>query len=103
MLEELGYEAFDFGQWKAWLILEESSAEVIIREFLIPTFVHKLINKLKTYSARSLSEIELKFKDFNNLFVFVHLEQIYKNKAWVIVDAGEFNFVESKGRRTGFC
>lgn len=89
LLEELGYEPFDFGQWKAWLILEESSAEVIIREFLIPKFVPKLKNKLRTYSARSLSEVEPKFKDFNNLFVFIHLEEIYKNKAWVLVDSGE--------------
>jgi hypothetical protein len=89
LLEELGYEPFDYGQWKAWLILEESSAEVIIRDFLLPTFVPKLKNKLRTYSARSLNEVEPKFKDFNNLFVFIHLEQIYKNRAWVLVDAGD--------------
>ena len=89
LLEELGYEPFDFGHWKAWLILEESSAEVIIRDFLIPIFVKVLTNKLRTYSARSLNEVEPKFKDFNKLFVFVHLEEIYKNKAWVIIDAGE--------------
>lgn len=89
LLEELGYEPFDFSQWKAWLILEESSAEVVIREILIPLLVPNLKNKLRTYSASSLSEVEPKFKDFNNLFVFVHLEQIYKNKAWVIVDDGE--------------
>jgi len=89
LLEELGYEPFDFGQWKAWLILEESSAEVTIRNFLIPAFVPKLKTKLRTYSARSLGEVEPKFKDFNNLFVFVHLEEIYKNKAWVLVDSGE--------------
>ncbi len=89
LLEELGYEPFDFGQWKAWLILEESSAEVIIRNFLIPAFVPKLKTKLRTYSARSLGEVEPKFKDFNNLFVFIHLEEIYKNKAWVLVDGGE--------------
>ena len=89
LLEDLGYEPFDFGQWKAWLILEESSAEVIVRDFLIPTFVPRLKYKLRTYSARSLSEVGPKFKDFNNLFVFIHLEEIYKNMAWVVVDAGE--------------
>ncbi len=89
LLEELGYEPFDFGQWNSWLILEESSAEVLIRDFLIPAFVPRLKNRLRTYSARSLNEVEPKFKDFNNLFVFIHLEQVYKNKAWVIVDSGE--------------
>ena len=89
LLEELGYEAFDFDQWKAWLFLEESSAEVVIRDFLIPKFVPTLSSRLRTYSAHSLSEVEPKFRDFNNLFVFIHLEQKYKNKAWVIVDAGE--------------
>jgi predicted ATPase len=89
LLEELGYEPFDFGQWKAWLILEESSAEIIIRDYLIPMFVPKLKNVLRSYSATSLSEVEPKFRDFNNLFVFIHLEQMYKNKAWVIIDSGE--------------
>lgn len=89
LLEDLGYEPFDFDQWKAWLFLEESSAEIIIRDFLIPTFVPKLIHRLRTYSAHSLSEVEPKFRDFNNLFVFIHLEQRYRNKAWVIIDGGE--------------
>lgn len=89
VLEELGYEPFDFGHWKAWLILEESSAEELIRDFLIPKFIPKLKDKLRTYSARAVGEIKSKFRDFNNLFVFVHLEEIYKNKAWVIADAGD--------------
>jgi AAA15 family ATPase/GTPase len=89
LLEELGYEPFDFGQWKAWLILEESSAEVIIRDFLIPTFVPELEDKLRTYSAGSRDEVEPKFNDFKNLFVFIHLEEMYKNRAWVLIDGGE--------------
>jgi AAA15 family ATPase/GTPase len=89
LLEELGYEPFDFGQWKAWLILEESSAEVIIRDFLIPTFVPELMDKLRTYSAGSRDEVEPRFNDFKNLFVFIHLEESYKNRAWVLIDGGE--------------
>lgn len=89
LLEELGYEPFDYDQWKAWLFLEESSAEVIIRDFLIPKFAKKLVTQLRTYSARSLSEVAPKFKDFNNLFVFIHREQKYKNRAWVVVDGGQ--------------
>jgi AAA15 family ATPase/GTPase len=88
VLEELGYEFFDFDLWSAWLILEESSAERIIRDYLIPWFVPELKGRLRTYSANSLSEVETKFRDFDNLFVFLHLQPIYKNLAWVVVDGG---------------
>lgn len=89
VLEELGYEMFDFDLWGGWLFLEESSSEKIIREYLIPWFVSELKNELRTFSARSLDEVESKFADFNNLFVFLHLQPSYKNKVWVIVDAGD--------------
>lgn len=89
VLEELGYEFYDYDLWKGWLFLEESSAEIIIREYLIPFFVPSLSKKLRTFSSRTMSEIEIKFKDFNNLFVFLHLEPVYKNKAWVVLDNGE--------------
>ena len=88
-LEDLGYELFDFDLWDGWLILEESSAEKIIREYLIPWFVPKLKSRLRTFSARTIDEVETKFADFNNLFVFLHLQPQYTNRAWVIVDAGE--------------
>jgi hypothetical protein len=89
VLEDLGYDFFDFGLWKAWLFLEESSAEYIIRDFLIPFYVPKLKYKLRTFSAHSLSEIPTKFEDFTKLMVFLHLEPLYKNKVWVFVDGGE--------------
>lgn len=89
LLEDLGYEFHDYDLWKSWLFLEESSAEELIREYLIPMFIPSLRNKLRTYSARSVSEMETKFRDFNNLFVFLHLEPQYKNRAWVILDGGE--------------
>ncbi|MCA9374354.1 AAA family ATPase [Candidatus Peregrinibacteria bacterium] len=89
VLEELGYELFDFDLWKAWLFLEESSAEVIIRDYLIRWFYPNLKYKLRTFSAQSISRVEEKFEDFNKLFVFLHLEPTYKNKVWVYIDAGE--------------
>lgn len=89
VLEDLGYEFFDFEQYEGYLFLEESSAERIIKEYLVRWFTPSLISKLKTFSARSINEVELKFKNFNDLFVFVHLQkQVYKNKAWVVVDGG---------------
>lgn len=88
VLENLGYEFNDFGLWTAWLFLEESSAEVLIREWFIKWFAPKLKDKLRTFSANSLSQVIPKFDDFNKLFVFLHLEPTYKNKVWVIVDGG---------------
>lgn len=89
VLEELGYDFFDLDLWKAWLFLEESSAEVIIRDHLIRWFVPKLKYELRTFSAGSTSRIKPKFEDFNKLFVFLHLEPTYKNKVWVFIDGGE--------------
>jgi predicted ATP-dependent endonuclease of OLD family len=88
VMESLGYEFSDLGIWDAWLFLEESSAEVLIREF-IKWYIPELNNRLRTFSARSLSEVIPKFDDFNKLFVFLHLEPTYKNKVWVIIDEGE--------------
>lgn len=89
VLEELGYEMTDYDMWKGWLILEESSAERIINDFLIPAFAPSLKGKLRTISANSISRVEPKFEDFNRLFLFTHLGQSYKNRAWVAVDDGE--------------
>jgi len=88
ILEDLGYDFFDFDLWKGWLFLEESSAEVIIRDYLIDWFVKPLKNKIRTFSAGGTSSIIPKFEDFDKLFVFLHLEPTYKNKVWVLIDAG---------------
>jgi hypothetical protein len=41
VLRRLGYELSDFDLWDGWLILEESSAEIIIR-YLVPWFAPEL-------------------------------------------------------------
>lgn len=89
VLEDLGYEFYDFGLWDLWLFLEESSAEILIRQWFIKWYTPKLLNRLKTFSANSTSQLIPKFVDFNKLFVFLHLEPVYKNKVWVIIDSGE--------------
>lgn len=88
VLEELGYDFFDFGLWEGWLFLEEASAENIIRNYLIPSFTPKLKNRIKTFSSNGTSQMKSKFEDFNRLFVFLHLEPTYKNKVWVMIDGG---------------
>ena len=89
VLEDLGYDFFDYDLWKAWLFLEESSAEVLIRDYFIKWYTPKLKYQLRTFSAGSISKIQSKFDDFNRLFVFLHLEPTYKNKVWVYIDGGE--------------
>ncbi len=88
LLAHLGYELIDLDLWEGWLFLEESSAEKIVREHLIPWFAPSLQGKLRTFSARSIDEVESKFDDFNTLFSYLNLQPTYKNKAWVIVDNG---------------
>ncbi|MFH1382782.1 MAG: AAA family ATPase [Chloroflexota bacterium] len=88
LLEDLGYEMSDLDLWEGWLILEEASAEKIIREYLIRWFVPSLQGKLRTFSARSVDEVEPKFADFSTLFSYLNMQPAYKNRAWVIVDGG---------------
>ena len=89
VLEDLGYEFNDYDHWAAWLFFEESSVEELVRNYFIKWYVPELLTQLRTFSAGSLSKVKSKFKDFNDLFVFIHLEGVYKNKAWVVVDGGE--------------
>ncbi len=63
--------------------------EKFIRAYLIPWFVPNLNGKLKTFSARTIDELAIKFNDLNRLFVFLNMEPVYKNKVWVIIDSGE--------------
>lgn len=88
ILEELGYDFFDFDLWTCWLFLEESSAELLIRKYFINWYVKPLSNKIRTFAAGGSSSIIPKFEDFDKLFVFLHLEPTYKNKVWVIIDQG---------------
>jgi len=89
VIEELGYDFADFDLHAAWLFLEESSAEKIIRDFLVPTFIPNLAGRLRTFATSGVDNVEPKLNDFDRLFVFLNLESAYKNRAWVIVDAGE--------------
>jgi predicted ATPase len=84
-LRRLGYELYDFDLWEGWLILEEASAEVIIRDYLIPWFAPRL-SRVRTLSAGGTSKVEPAFEDFRRLFLFTHLEPQYKERAWVVVD-----------------
>lgn len=89
VLEDLGYELFDFDIWDTWLILEESSAEVIIREFLIPYFVPGLKDFLKTCAAGSVSKVSARIEALHSLCLFLHLQKSFNDRIWVVVDGGD--------------
>lgn len=86
LLEKLGYEFHDYELYMAYLILEESSAESIINNLLIPNFVPELAGKLKTISAGGVDNLNRRASDFWSLFVYLHNNPVYKNRAWVVAD-----------------
>ena len=88
LLESLGYELFDFYLWKAYLILEESTAERLIRDFLIPFLVPSLQGKLRTIAAQGVDDVGTRLSDLMSLFTFIHTAPQYKERAWVGVDGG---------------
>ncbi|MFT3844711.1 MAG: ATP-binding protein [Lacibacter sp.] len=86
LLDDLGYDVFDFELFKSYLIFEESSAEKIVRDFLIPEFVPKLASKVKTIAAKGTGDLPARYIDFHRLFVYVHNTPMYKNKTWALAD-----------------
>lgn len=64
VLEELGYEFADFDLHAAWLFLEESSAEQIIRDYLVPWFTPNLSGRLRTFAAGGVDKVQSKFDDY---------------------------------------
>jgi hypothetical protein len=88
VLRDLGYSFSDFDLWDGWIMLEESSAERIIRDYLIPWFAPRLA-RVRTLSAGGNSQVEPTFDDFHRLVRFTHLEEAYRDAAWVRVDGDE--------------
>lgn len=100
---DLGYEMLDFGLWEGWLILEESSAESIIKKFLIPWFCPNLIDKLGTISARGYTNSENVLNAVYSTFLTIHLSPEYLNKAWVLLDGGKSETEKIKEFKNCFC
>jgi hypothetical protein len=89
LLRELGYEFADLGLHEGWLFLEESSAETVINEILIPTFTPQLEGRLRTFSAGGVSKIESSLDEFQRLVTFVHLQPAYQDRLWVRADGDD--------------
>lgn len=89
VLMNLGYSLADSDMFDGWLILEEASAETVIRKFLIPQFVPKLINVLGIIATMGYTQAENQFMALAQNFLYLHLTPAYKKRIWVIIDAGE--------------
>jgi len=89
VLMNLGYSLADSNMFDGWLILEETSAQTIIRKLLIPYFAPKLINVLGIIAAMGYTQAENQFTVLAQNFLYLHLTPAYKKKIWVIIDAGE--------------
>lgn len=96
ILMNLGYSLADSDMFDGWLILEEASAQTIIRKFLIPNFAPKLINMLGIIATAGYDQVENQFMALAQNFLYLHLTPIYKERIWVIIDGGE-----SEGKRIG--
>jgi predicted ATPase len=89
LMQELGYEMVDFGHWDGVLVLEEASAESIIRDILVPHFTPRLVSRLRTISTAGVSRVELTYDALHSTYLYLHLSPVYQNKSWVRIDAGE--------------
>ena len=89
VLANLGYSLADSDMFDGWLILEEASAEKVIRKFLIPHFAPKLINVLGIIATKGYEQVENQFMALAQNFLYLHLTPAYKKRIWVIIDGGE--------------
>lgn len=89
VLLNLGYSLADSDMFDGWLILEEASAETVIRKFLIPQFAPKLINVLGIIETKGYAQVENQFMALAQNFLYLHLTPAYQKRIWVIIDAGD--------------
>lgn len=87
-LRSLGYELADFDMWSGWLLFEESSAERIARDYLIPWFAPKL-KKVRTLAGRGADDLAPSFAALERMVLFTHLETAYRGRCWVVADGDD--------------
>lgn len=102
LLRELGYEFADLELHDGWLFLEESSAERIMRDILVPMFAPKLRGRLRTFSSGGVDALEPSVADFQRLMVFIHLQPVYKDRLWVRADGDSPGIETVKKMRSAF-
>jgi hypothetical protein len=82
VLADLGY---DPELPAGWLLFEESTAERVCRQVLIPHFAPGLA-VAQTVGGRGASKVVALFEDLHRLVLFALLSERYRRKAWVLVD-----------------
>jgi hypothetical protein len=102
LLRTLGYEFADLVSWDWWLILEESSAERIIREFLIPWFAPRLVGRLRTIASQGADDTREQFRSLHRLLVFLHLDAAREQRIWVCLDGDEAGTASVAKLRSNF-
>ncbi len=85
LLTSLGYEFSDFELFDGWLILEESSAERVIRDHLARWFAAGL-SRVRTVAANGTGDIDRTFSALDKLVLFTHLQDRYMGRVLVLVD-----------------
>lgn len=85
VLRKLGYALSDFDLWDGWIILEESSAERIIRDFLVPLFTPRLTS-IRMLAANGVDDAEATYSALHRMVRFTHLEETYRFTTWVRLD-----------------
>jgi predicted ATPase len=85
ILRDLGYSLADMALGEGWVIFEESTAERLVYQWLAPWFAPGL-RKLRHVSARGNERAGALLTDFKEMFLFAHLEPLYRHRAWVILD-----------------
>jgi predicted ATPase len=98
----LGVELSDGWLHEAYLILEEASAESVINEVLIEHHVPSLKGRLKTVSSKGTSGLVRTYNGAQALFLFAHLEPVYKSRCWVRADGDESGKEEISKLRQSF-
>lgn len=85
LLVSLGYELSDFEMFDGWLILEESSAERIIRDHLVRWFAPGL-TRVRTVAANGTGDVSRTFLALHKTVLFTHLQDRYRGRVLVLVD-----------------
>jgi predicted ATPase len=84
-LSELGYES---SIPSGWLVFEESTAERVVRDVLIPLFAPSLA-RLQTVGGHGAGDTPATVADLHRMLVFTHLTDRETPRAWVVLDGDE--------------
>lgn len=85
VLRDLGYALADIGLSDGWLVFEESSAERLCRQYLIPWFVPAL-GRLTTIAAAGTSRLGPLWLNLREMALYAHLQPETRDRLWVIAD-----------------